>query len=144
MIVAAAILDSLAAPKRLLCAQRSYPPQLAGLWEFPGGKVEPGESPEAAIAREICEELRCGIRLGQRIGAQRIGGEWPLATPGLRMRLWLAEVCAGEPLLGASHRELRWVGLPAIRALPWIPADRAIVDAVLEATQKQNSATEAA
>ncbi|AWE43197.1 hypothetical protein DDD63_11080 [Actinobaculum sp. 313] len=64
LIVGAAIVDSLESPTRLLAAQRSYPQELAGRWEFPGGKVQSSENPENALLREIREELGCGIILG--------------------------------------------------------------------------------
>ena len=68
-VVAAVILDDLVVPTRLLSAQRTEPPELAGGWEIPGGKVDPGESPRAALHREIREEL--GVRI--RIGASGLG-----------------------------------------------------------------------
>ena len=64
LVVAAAIVDSLTAPTRTLCARRSAPPELAGRWELPGGKVEPDESAEAALHRELDEELGVSVRLG--------------------------------------------------------------------------------
>ena len=63
-VVGAAIVDSLEAPTRMLVAQRSAPQTVAGLWEFPGGKVEPGESCEQALGRELTEELGVQARLG--------------------------------------------------------------------------------
>ena len=61
-VVGGAVLDSLTGPGRLLAARRTAPPQFAGMWEFPGGKVEPGEAPEAALHRELQEELGIGVR----------------------------------------------------------------------------------
>ena len=66
-IVAVAIVDDLAQPTKLLAARRNRPEALAGLWEFPGGKVEPGESEVAAVRRELCEELGVELRLGAPI-----------------------------------------------------------------------------
>src|SRR6266545_5054036 len=71
VVVGAAILDG----GRLLAAQRGEPPALAGGWELPGGKVEPGESEEDALVRECREELGVEIALGKRVG-----GDWPLAN----------------------------------------------------------------
>ena len=136
LIVAAAIVDSVDAPSMLLAAQRSYPPELAGLWEFPGGKREADETPEEGVAREIREELGCDIELGPRVRSTFPDGDGPLARPGLVMRLWLARVCGeGVPRLGESHSEIRWVPLGEAQNLPWIPADRDIVAAVVACHQ---------
>ena len=67
LVVAAAIVDDLARPQRLLAARRRAPAELAGGWEFPGGKVEPDETPVAALHRELREELAVSVRLGAEV-----------------------------------------------------------------------------
>ncbi|KNH17085.1 DNA mismatch repair protein MutT [Arthrobacter sp. ZBG10] len=131
-VVGGALVDSLAEPARLLVARRSAPEQLAGLWEFPGGKVEPGESPDDALVRELAEELGIAARLGAELPAPEATG-WPLNAKA-SMRVWLAEIVTGEPEPLEDHNELRWLPLAdpeAILALPWIPADFPIVRALL-------------
>lgn len=131
-VVGGAIVDSLARPAAMLAARRSAPEALAGLWEFPGGKVEPGEEADAALVRELLEELGVDVRLGEELPSGRPG--WPL-NHRASMRVWFAEVTGGEPQPLEDHDELRWVSLAdpeAVLALPWIPADYPIVQAVLD------------
>ncbi|MFF1882309.1 (deoxy)nucleoside triphosphate pyrophosphohydrolase [Pseudarthrobacter sp. NPDC058196] len=132
-VVGGAIVDKLAEPAALLVARRSAPEHLAGLWEFPGGKVEPGEEPEAALVRELSEELGVGVRLGPELAAEAPDG-WPL-NERARMRVWFAEVSDGEPRPLEDHDELLWVDLrdrDVVLGLPWIPADFPIVRALLD------------
>lgn len=129
----AAVVDSLENPRFLLVARRSAPPKFAGMWEFPGGKVEAGESFEDALHRELREELGVDVRLGREIPAPEDAG-WPLNERAV-MRVWFAEVVDGEPRPLEDHDELRWVGLEdgdEALGLPWIPADLPIVRALLE------------
>jgi 8-oxo-dGTP diphosphatase len=126
LVVAAAIVDHLARPSRVLAARRVEPRALAGGWEFPGGKVESGEDPVAALHRELDEELQVRVRLGAELPAPD-GNAWPLAD-GLVLRLWFAEVVEGAPTLTAGHDELRWLSAGQLEDVPWLPADLAIVD----------------
>ncbi|MBW8481490.1 (deoxy)nucleoside triphosphate pyrophosphohydrolase [Actinomadura parmotrematis] len=115
----AAIIDG----GRLLAAQRAEPPELAGGWEFPGGKVDPGESDEQALVRECREELGVEIGVGDRIG-----GDWPLTGDWI-MRLWTARLVKGEPR-ALEHLQLRWLAAGEVYDVAWLPADRPVVAAV--------------
>jgi len=102
----------------LLAARRTEPPHLAGGWELAGGKVEPGESDEAALVREVREELGVAVRLDERVG-----GDWPLGR--YVLRVWLATVeDGGEPAPLEQHDAVRWVGLDDLAAVDWLPGDR--------------------
>lgn len=118
VVVGAAILRG----GRLLAAQRGSPPELAGGWELPGGKVEPGESDEAALLRECQEELGVTIRLGERVG-----GDWALGA-GWVLRVWTATLVEGEPRPLEDHSDLRWLAAGELRDVAWLPADLPVVD----------------
>lgn len=135
-VVGAAIVDDLGRPQSLLAARRTAPVAYAGMWEFPGGKVEPGETCEAALHRELTEELGIEVVLGSEVTGPLDQG-WPL-NPQAAMRVWLVEVKAGAPRPLEDHDELRWVRLdsPELAELPWIPADLPIVSAVRRAADQ--------
>ncbi len=116
IVVGAAIIED----GRLLAAQRAEPAELAGGWEFPGGKVDPGESDEAALVRECAEELGVEVELGVRIG-----GDWPLAMSGV-LRVWTARVLDGEPQ-ALEHRALRWLTAGELYDVDWLPGDLPLV-----------------
>ena len=105
----------------LLVAQRARPPELAGLWELPGGKVAAGESDAAALSRELREELGVDVTVGPRVGADVALN----ATTTLRA---YRVTQTGGVLHPNDHRALRWVGADELDALPWVPADREWVD----------------
>lgn len=108
---------------RLLAAQRAEPAALAEGWEFPGGKVDPGESDEDALVRECFEELGVRVVLGERIG-----GDWPLGEATL-MRVWTAEIVEGEPQ-ALEHLELRWLTVDKLYDVEWLPGDLPVVAAI--------------
>jgi 8-oxo-dGTP diphosphatase len=127
-VVGAAIVDDLTLPTTLLSGRRSEPPALAGGWELPGGKVEPGELPQDALLREIREELGVEIELGALVPGP-VGGAWPLGERYL-MRVWLARVTVGEPRPLEDHDQLRWLSKEELYVVGWLPADLPIMAAV--------------
>jgi 8-oxo-dGTP diphosphatase len=117
-VVGAAILRE----GRVLAARRVVPHRLAGGWEFPGGKVEPGESDEAALARECDEELGVAVTVGARLGA--------VAGDGLELVLYAATLARGEPVALVDHDELRWLSADRLHDVDWLPIDRGLLPAV--------------
>ncbi|MPV50578.1 NUDIX domain-containing protein [Pseudactinotalea sp. HY160] len=129
LIVAAAIVDHLERPRTILAARRSAPKSLAGRWEFPGGKIEAGETPQAALHRELAEELGVEVSLGDRLPGPESG--WPVAN-GYRMHVWFARITSGVPAPLQDHDELRWLTLPEAFSVPWLEPDVPIVTALLD------------
>ncbi|MFI7013145.1 (deoxy)nucleoside triphosphate pyrophosphohydrolase [Streptomyces sp. NPDC050164] len=115
VVVGAALVDA----GRLLAARRSAPPELAGRWELPGGKVEPGETADAALVRELREELGVDAEAGGRVP-----GEWPLKSPYV-LHVWTARLRPGSaaPKPLQDHDELRWLGPGEIWDVDWLDQD---------------------
>ena len=106
---------------RVLASRRTEPPQLAGLWEFPGGKVEVGESDEQALRRELREELRVEASVGARLGDDVLIGETAV------LRVYLCTLLAGEPAL-VDHDAHRWLSAGELDDVAWIPVDLPVVE----------------
>jgi 8-oxo-dGTP diphosphatase len=116
---------------RVLVAQRAGGPY-HGCWEFPGGKVEPGETDLAALEREIVEEL--GVRIAPQafLGEVLLDGVVAGGAPGAStLRVWWARLAEGEPV-AHEHADLWWVSAGELEALDWIPADRPLLPAVID------------
>jgi 8-oxo-dGTP diphosphatase len=126
IVVAAAIVAvGTDARSRLLVGQRSYPPGLAGRWELPGGKVEPGEGEREALARECREELGIDIVVGDRAAAD-------VATIGVLgiLRVYWARIAAGVPN-PSEHSELRWLTAEELLDVDWVsPGDREVAGTI--------------
>jgi 8-oxo-dGTP diphosphatase len=110
---------------RVLVQRRPEGKAMAGLWEFPGGKLEPGETPEAALGRELREEL--GVEVDPDVLKPACFASAPLGDRRLLLLLYLLDEWAGEPrALEASA--LAWVTVAEMRDMPMPPADRPLVD----------------
>jgi 8-oxo-dGTP diphosphatase len=107
---------------RVLACERSRPPETAGWWEFPGGKVEPGETDEDALARECAEELGVRVEIGARVGT-----DVPLPNGRAVLRVFAVRLLVGEPPRPLEHAALRWLGPDELDSVSWLPADQPIV-----------------
>jgi 8-oxo-dGTP diphosphatase len=126
VVVGAALLRN----GRVLAARRCAPEALAGGWEFPGGKVEAGESDLSALVRELHEELGVAVLPQAFLGEVVLGGAIGGGAPGAStLRVWWARLASGEPV-AREHAALRWVPSEELAALDWIPADRPLLPAV--------------
>ena len=126
LVVAVALVD---ADDRVLIAKRPEGKQLAGLWEFPGGKLDPGERPEDALIRELREELGISVKppcLAPLSFASHAADDFHLLMPLYICRKWEGFV---RPLEG---QELKWVRAKALRDYPMPPADAPLIPALVD------------
>lgn len=117
-VVAAVIRDG----DRIFATARGYG-EYKGWWEFPGGKIEAGETPEEALVREIREELDTEIRVGALIDTI----EYDYPTFHLSMDCFWAEVVAGRLVLKEAE-DARWLTKETLESVQWLPADAALIE----------------
>ena len=122
IVVAAALINE---RHEILMQKRPDGRSMAGLWEFPGGKIELGEAPEAALHREIEEELGCAVGVGERITTTR--HSYPFGT--VSLTTFHCELVSGTPN-SAEHAELRWASPRTLSTLTWAAADIPTVNAL--------------
>ncbi len=123
-VVAAVIVHQ----NKIFATQRGYGEFKDG-WEFPGGKIEPGETPEQALKREIREELDTEIDVKKPIGHV----EYDYPTFHLSMDCFLAEVISGDLIL-KEHEAARWLTRDELESVDWLPADQEIVESIKQDT----------
>ncbi|MEO7018256.1 MAG: (deoxy)nucleoside triphosphate pyrophosphohydrolase [Leifsonia sp.] len=115
-VVAAVIVD---ASGRVLACRRSPQKDAAGLWEFPGGKVEPGETPQESLRREIREELGVDIAVGELVdrSVTHVGGR------AIALSCFRARLTAEAPTVSTDHDRMRWVAPAGLCGLEWALPD---------------------
>lgn len=107
---------------KVLCAQRGGGKALDGFWEFPGGKIEPHETPREALHREIEEELLCEVDVADEVCATA----QPYDFGTVELTTFICHLTAGSPRL-TEHHEIRWLAPAQMPSLLWAPADREAV-----------------
>lgn len=110
---------------RVLAAQRGGSGPLSGLWEFPGGKVELGETPREALEREIAEELACGVQVGRHVATT----VHPYDFAEITLTTFYCDLVSGEPRL-TEHTAVRWLHPAELNDIVWAPADLPAVSLV--------------
>ncbi|MBQ0150390.1 MAG: (deoxy)nucleoside triphosphate pyrophosphohydrolase [Bacteroidales bacterium] len=109
---------------RIFATQRGYG-EWKGYWEYPGGKVEPGETPQEALVREIREELATEIEVERHVTTV----EWDYPAFHLSMRCYLCSVVSGTLTL-LEHEAAAWLDRGHLRSVNWLPADEGILDQI--------------
>lgn len=123
-VVAAVICDSLKEKNRIFATARGYG-EFKGQWEFPGGKVEAGETPQQALVREIKEELETDIKVGDLIDTI----EYDYPTFHLSMDCFWCEVIEGELKL-LEAESARWLTKESLYEVQWLPADITLISKI--------------
>ena len=111
------------APGRVLAARRSSPPDLAGRWELPGGKVDPGETPDLAAVREVSEELGCRVEVTGPLEGRAV------LRDDLALVAVTARLVAGDPV-PREHGAVRWLRADQLDEVDWVEADRVFLPAL--------------
>lgn len=104
--------------KKILCAQRGMDKSLPGLWEFPGGKIEETETPQAALQREIQEEMHCHIEIGEQLEHTVYEYEFGI----VHLTTFYCQLVEGTPVL-TEHTAIEWLEAHELEKLEWAPAD---------------------
>ena len=125
-VVAAVICDSLTRKRRIFATARGYG-KFKGWWEFPGGKIEPGETAQEALVREIREELAAEIEVGDLF--KTIEYDYPDFH--LSMDCFWCVITGGELKL-LEAEDARWLTKETIRSVPWLPADITLIEQIRE------------
>ncbi|PGZ94972.1 8-oxo-dGTP diphosphatase MutT [Bacillus pseudomycoides] len=113
-VVGAVIVEN----EKILCAQRGLTKSLPLKWEFPGGKIEDGESPQEALKREINEEMHCKVQIGEQIDYTAYEYDFGI----VHLKTFYCKLIEGTPVL-TEHVSIKWLRPNELASLDWAPAD---------------------
>lgn len=117
---------------KIFCAKRSSAMTLPNYWEFPGGKIEAGESKKSALIREINEELQCEIEVAEQVENTL----YEYDTFIVRLETFWAKITKGMPIKG-EHAEIKWLHHEQLQQMKWAPADIPAVRKVVQQCRKE-------
>lgn len=132
-VAAAVICDSFAHPTEIFATARGYG-EFRGMWEFPGGKLEVGETPRQAVVREIREELDVTVEVGELIDI--VAYDYPAFH--LHMECFWCKITDGEIVLKEAA-DARWLKREELHHVDWLPADIALIDKIAACMQHRES-----
>lgn len=117
----------------ILCAQRGMEKSLPGLWEFPGGKIEENETPQAALHREIQEEMHCRVEIDEQV--EHTTYEYDFGI--VHLTTFFCKLVEGTPVL-TEHIAIKWLKAAELDQLDWAPADIPAIEKLKRIYQTQN------
>lgn len=126
-VVGAVIVEKRQGVPRIFATRRGPGKAMAGFWEFPGGKIEPGESERVALSREIAEELQCTISVDARVTTTEYAYDFGI----VRLSTHWSTLIDGRPTL-TEHSEARWLSVAELNSVQWAPADVPAVERIIE------------
>ena len=118
--------------EKILCAQRNGKKSLPNMWEFPGGKIEDGELPEAALKRELIEEMDCEINVLDKIVTTVY--EYDFAT--IELTTYYAEMVSDSIVL-REHQDMKWLSRDELDSVEWAPADIEAIEKIKKDVKEQ-------
>ncbi|MYL32073.1 NUDIX domain-containing protein [Pontibacillus yanchengensis] len=118
-VVGAVIIEN----NKILCAQRGYTDTMPLVWEFPGGKIEEGESPQEALYREVEEEMDCTVEIGEQV--EHTVYEYDFAI--VHLTTYYCKLLKGEPVL-KEHAAFKWLSPGELLSIDWAPADMPAIE----------------
>ena len=135
-VAAAVIIRGEGEATEIFSARRTEPEFLRGGWEFPGGKVDPGETASEAVHREIMEELGVTIELVHHLVGPLDNGAWPMSDE-YALNTWIARITEGVPQLLEQHDAHSWLPITNAEIVPWLPVDLPVLRAAIAWVRSQ-------
>ncbi|WP_106506043.1 (deoxy)nucleoside triphosphate pyrophosphohydrolase [Brachybacterium timonense] len=135
LVVAGILLREVTDGLEVFAARRSPERHVGGLWEFPGGKVEPGETPQEALARELREELAIDVTVGPHVETTRTAQRGVI----IELACYCATLNGPEPAHSTDHDAMGWIQVDALGDYAWAPGDVPVVDGLAEKLDRSSA-----